>query len=120
MTTTQSSLVLSSSEFDAEENASILSDVFKENQVYLGGSAIGKGFRRSARYYLQSIASANDIGNGNDAGNSGLGDIDIDDADLPPEDPFFVVDLGVVVYQYYNWCRHFPRVQPYYAVKCNP
>ena len=42
-------------EFDAEENASILSEIFKENGVYLGGSAIGKGFRRSARYYLQSV-----------------------------------------------------------------
>lgn len=119
----------SSSSFDAEENASILSDVFKENQVYLGGSAIGKGFRRSARYYLQSIGggqspnvSTNAIGGNDDKGDDelGIGDLEIDHADLPPEDPFFVMDLGVVVYQYYNWCRHFPRVQPYYAVKCNP
>ena len=110
----------SPSSFDAEENASILSSVFKENQVYLGGSAIGKGFRRSARYYLQSIASANATGIDDDADKLGLEDAGIDDADLPPEDPFYVLDLGVVVYQYYNWCRHFPRVQPYYAVKCNP
>ena len=118
MTSAQS--IPSSSSFDAEENASILSSVFKENQVYLGGSAIGKGFRRSARYYLQSIASANAVGSNDDADELGHADLDIDDADLPPEDPFYVLDLGVVVYQYYNWCRHFPRVQPYYAVKCNP
>lgn len=107
--------------FDAEENASILADVFKENNVYLGGSAIGIGFRRSARYYLETIAPRKFSSSVTEVN----GDIDslleeYNEPMLPPEDPFYVFDLGVVVYQYYNWCRYFPRVQPYYAVKCNP
>lgn len=107
--------------FDAEENASILADVFKENNVYLGGSAIGIGFRRSARYYLETIAPrkfATTVTGVNGEIESLLEESN--EPMLPPEDPFYVFDLGVVVYQYYNWCRYFPRVQPYYAVKCNP
>lgn len=110
-------------EFDAEENACILSDVFKENNVYLGGSAIGRGFRRSARYYLQNIVPKKhkELGLENDAENENADESLLENVpDLPPEDSFYVFDLGVVVYQYYNWCRFFPRVQPYYAVKCNP
>jgi ornithine decarboxylase len=104
--------------FDAEENASILADVFKENNVYLGGSAIGIGFRRSARYYLETIAPRKFAMMTDGTTDESL--LDPSEPNLPPEDPFYVFDLGVVVYQYYNWCRHFPRVQPYYAVKCNP
>ena len=36
------------------------------------------------------------------------------------EDPFYVVDLGVIVSQVYQWRKFFPRVEPFYAVKCNP
>ena len=36
------------------------------------------------------------------------------------EDPFFVVDLGLVARKYAQWMRLFPRVTPHYAIKCNP
>ena len=36
------------------------------------------------------------------------------------EDSFYVVDIGVVISQYYQWRVYFPRVECYYAVKCNP
>jgi hypothetical protein len=38
----------------------------------------------------------------------------------PIEDPFYVVDLGIVASQLARWRAAFPRVVPYYAVKCNP
>ena len=33
---------------------------------------------------------------------------------------FYMVDLGRIVLQMARWRRNFPRVRPYYAVKCNP
>ncbi|PVD27288.1 hypothetical protein C0Q70_12443 [Pomacea canaliculata] len=36
------------------------------------------------------------------------------------EDAFYVFDLGDVVGKYEKWLRLIPRVQPFYAVKCNP
>ncbi|KAJ1934832.1 Ornithine decarboxylase, partial [Linderina macrospora] len=36
------------------------------------------------------------------------------------EDAFFVADLGEVARQFRQWTDHLPRVQPFFAVKCNP
>ncbi|KAI5639205.1 pyridoxal-dependent decarboxylase, pyridoxal binding domain-containing protein [Phthorimaea operculella] len=35
------------------------------------------------------------------------------------EDPFYVMDLGEVVTRYQHWKELMPRVEPFYAVKCN-
>ena len=35
-------------------------------------------------------------------------------------EPFYVLDLGVVMNLFDMWTRDLPIVQPYYAVKCNP
>ena len=35
-------------------------------------------------------------------------------------EPFYVLDLGVVMNLFDTWTRDLPIVQPYYAVKCNP
>ncbi|XP_068625187.1 ornithine decarboxylase-like isoform X2 [Battus philenor] len=35
------------------------------------------------------------------------------------EDPFYVMDLGEVVARYHHWKELLPRVEPFYAVKCN-
>ncbi|XP_041361185.1 ornithine decarboxylase-like [Gigantopelta aegis] len=35
------------------------------------------------------------------------------------EDPFFLVDLGDIIIKYHTWKELFPRVHPFYAVKCN-
>ena len=35
------------------------------------------------------------------------------------EDPFYVMDLGEVVARYHQWKELMPRVEPFYAVKCN-
>ena len=36
------------------------------------------------------------------------------------DESFYVVDLGRVLNRYDKWTSEFPRVQPFYAVKCNP
>jgi ornithine decarboxylase len=35
------------------------------------------------------------------------------------DNPFFVVDLGRIYQQHQQWRRVLPRIEPYYAVKCN-
>ncbi|CAG0882533.1 unnamed protein product [Darwinula stevensoni] len=35
------------------------------------------------------------------------------------EDAFYVVDIDDLVKKHKNWCDKLPRVQPFYAVKCN-
>jgi ornithine decarboxylase len=36
------------------------------------------------------------------------------------EEPFFLVDLEQAVQKFNEWREYMPRVEPYYAVKCNP
>lgn len=36
------------------------------------------------------------------------------------EDPFFVLDVGVVLSLWERWVTNLPMFQPFYAVKCNP
>jgi ornithine decarboxylase len=83
----------------------LLEDILTENDVFVGGSSIGKGFMRAARHYLRS---------------SGQTELPALDVTLPHEAAFYVVDIGVVVSQFYQWRRYLPRVEPFYAVKCNP
>ncbi|CAN6674970.1 ornithine decarboxylase [Trichomonascus vanleenenianus] len=45
--------------------------------------------------------------------------IDLDTCHYGGEDSFFVADLGVVYRQYQRWLKNLPRVEPFYAVKCN-
>eukprot|EP01007_Sphenomonas_quadrangularis_P001053 NODE_193_length_1849_cov_1197.801111_g145_i0.p1 GENE.NODE_193_length_1849_cov_1197.801111_g145_i0~~NODE_193_length_1849_cov_1197.801111_g145_i0.p1 ORF type:complete len:485 (+),score=87.89 NODE_193_length_1849_cov_1197.801111_g145_i0:113-1567(+) len=35
------------------------------------------------------------------------------------EDSFFIVDLGAAIRQMARWKANFPRIKPFYAVKCN-
>jgi len=41
-------------------------------------------------------------------------------ADADTEDPFYIVDIGVIVKQYLQFVKLLPRVKPFYAIKCNP
>ncbi|XP_010935192.1 ornithine decarboxylase [Elaeis guineensis] len=36
------------------------------------------------------------------------------------KDPFYILDLGVVVDLFKKWSHHLEKVQPFYAIKCNP
>jgi ornithine decarboxylase len=41
-----------------------------------------------------------------------------DDAEI--ESSFFIADLGEVYRQFLRWKKNLPRIEPFYAVKCNP
>src|SRR5579871_5354430 len=45
--------------------------------------------------------------------------LDVDD-DTDVESSFFIADLGEVYRQFVRWKKSLPRIEPFYAVKCNP
>jgi hypothetical protein len=104
---------ISFSGIDEVESKGILSKVLIDNGVYLGGSAIGTGLNRATRYYLSERVSKASIPE--HFQNIEKGVIN-DGVDLTPiEDSFFVVDLGIVVSQVYQWRKYFPRIEPFYG-----
>jgi len=42
------------------------------------------------------------------------------DGETDLEHSFFIADLGEVYRQFLRWKRNLPRIEPFYAVKCNP
>ena len=42
------------------------------------------------------------------------------DGDTDIEYSFFIADLGEVYRQFIRWKKNLPRIEPFYAVKCNP
>ncbi|KAF3906327.1 hypothetical protein ABW20_dc0103644 [Dactylellina cionopaga] len=46
--------------------------------------------------------------------------INIDKCEAGGEDAFFVGDLGEIYRQHLRWKLNLPRIEPFYAVKCNP
>mmetsp|Transcript_51180 Transcript_51180/g.75947 ORF Transcript_51180/g.75947 Transcript_51180/m.75947 type:complete len:410 (+) Transcript_51180:79-1308(+) len=103
---------------DSVGASDLLSQVIRDNNVLLGGSSMGMGFRTAARYYLTSHFARQTPEYFNQEGALDL------NPDLfkikPVEDSFYVLDLGVVISQLYQWRKHLPRVEVFYAVKCNP
>ena len=103
----------------------IVNNLEQEFNVHLGGSSIGRGFRRAARYYLrnkapQSIgARIQNVLKEHDFGENYADDL-LPGVAAKIEEPFYICDLGVVVSQFYQWKKSLPRVEPFYAVKCNP
>mmetsp|Transcript_40292 Transcript_40292/g.115775 ORF Transcript_40292/g.115775 Transcript_40292/m.115775 type:complete len:687 (-) Transcript_40292:40-2100(-) len=109
---------LSFHQVDSEQASGILGDVLKESDVFLGGSSVGKGLKKAANYYLNKRSS---VGfQPEHLKLPGAEDLDPDCEKTPAEEAFYVLDLGVVVSQVYQWRRFFPRIEPFYAVKCNP
>jgi len=100
-----------SGSFGSKEEAhfasGILTDILRDNHVMLGGSSIGKGLKIAAKSFLKKQEQE-------------LATMGVLDAAALVEDAFYVVDLGVIVSQVYQWRKFFPRVEPFYAVKCNP
>ena len=94
--------------------------------MHLGGSSIGRGFRRAARYYLRNKAPQatgariKSILSDPNTEEKNFADDLLPGVAAKVEEPFYVCDLGVVVSQFYQWKRSLPRVEPFYAVKCNP
>lgn len=112
------SRALSFSQIDESQASGILADVVKESDVWLGGSSLGKGLKKAANYYMRNNLLRMDKPNHLQL--QGADDLNEDAEKMPLEESFYVVDIGVVVSQVYQWRRFFPRVEPFYAVKCNP
>jgi len=93
------------------EASAILEHVMRENDVMMGGSSIGKGLEIAAGNHLQKSFIENQ---------SIMDHPDLNIKEPILEDPFYIVDIGVVISQAYQWRSFFPRVEAFYAVKCNP
>lgn len=109
---------ISLSNMDPEKASGLLSDLFREENVYLGGASVGQGLKHAARYYLHHRVALQE--KPNYLSLPGAAKLSPQADVMPLEDSFYVVDLGMLVSQVYQWHRYFPRVEPFYAVKCNP
>ena len=84
---------LSVNEVDHEEASGILGDVFRESNVYLGGSSFGKGLKTAARYYLHERMAKAPRPLHLDY--PGAANLDPACEQTPLEESFYVVDLGL-------------------------
>lgn len=100
--------------------ATLLSDVLREKDAYIGGSSMGKGLVKAARYILRSQQQEQADQQYAMVGASDLNSDILENPECPIEESFYIVDLGVIISQFYQWRLKFPRVEPFYAVKCNP
>lgn len=50
---------------------------------------------------------------------SHIDSIDLDTCHAGGEDSFFVADIGQVYRQHVRWITNLPRIEPFYAMKCN-
>ncbi|KAJ2655716.1 Ornithine decarboxylase [Coemansia sp. RSA 1200] len=66
------------------------------------------------------IKNSNGVSISNISGTSVEGAMRARAGQADAEDAFFVADLGEVYRQFAQWTQLLPRVQPFYAVKCNP
>lgn len=111
---------------DHEKASGVLSHVLKERNVLLGGCSFGVGLKKAAHYYVHKQQQQLYLSKETSRPDHYLdlnGALDLEpecQEPTPMEDSFFVLDLGVVVSQVYQWRRFFPRIEPFYAVKCNP
>jgi hypothetical protein len=85
-----------------------LSELLIQEGVYLGGASVGKGLKHAARYHLHQRVTPPDFYN-----LPGAADLEPTADRAPLEDAFYVVDIGVLVSQVYQWRRLFPRVEPF-------
>jgi hypothetical protein len=103
---------LSFRDIDCEQASGILGDVLKENDVFLGGSSIGKGLKKAANYYLSERSMTTKLAP--HLSLPGAKDLALEgDAQTPTEEAFYVVDLGVVVSQVYQckWWHWYSEAQ---------
>ncbi|CAB9512458.1 Ornithine decarboxylase [Seminavis robusta] len=109
---------ISINDIDEAQASGILEGVIKESRVFLGGAAIGKGLKKAANYYLNNNLRLMETPSHFQL--DGAKDLEVNADKVPLENSFYVVDIGVVVSQVFQWRKFFPRVQPFMAVKCNP
>jgi hypothetical protein len=94
---------LSFHDVDEAQASGILADVFRESDVYLGGSSVGKGLKKAARYYLEDRLAG--VPMPDHLLLPGAADLNPDVNKMPLEEAFYVIDLGVVISQIYQ-CKN--------------
>jgi hypothetical protein len=99
------------SKVDVSTASNLLSELLIKEGVYIGGSSVGKGLKHAARYHLHQRVAKPDFYN-----LPGALDLEPGADRAPLEDSFYVVDIGLLVSQVYQWRRYFPRVEPF----CKP
>ena len=96
------------SNVDVSSASNRLSEFLINEGVYLGGSSVGKGLKQAARYHLHNRVAKPDFYN-----LPGAADLEPGADRAPLEDSFYVIDIGLLVSQVYQWRRYFPRVEPF-------
>lgn len=95
---------LSFHDVDPHETSGILGEILKESNAFLGGASMGIGLKKAAQYYLERRSAR-------ESSTNPMGDIlDLPGADLltaecnanPNEEPFYIMDIGVLVSQVYQ------------------
>ena len=112
-TTSNNKKMMTSSEVSKE-----LMDTVRKYNTFLGGSSMGKGLSKATNYFIGRHRVNNESIKPDYYHLEGAADLDM--KELPAEDSFYVCDIGVVMSQFWQWKKFFPRVEPFYAVKCNP
>lgn len=100
------------------EISDALDDTFKKYGIVLGGASVGKGLQQAANYYIGQHLGGKDVPDYYKL--DGAEDLKADIVSDPAEESFYVCDIGVVMSQFWQWRKYFPRVESFYAVKCNP
>ena len=93
---------------DEHQASGRLSTVLHQHDVLLGGSSLGKGLKTAAQHYLLRQNSAVTAKTQPEEAFHDENEVLTDyGRNLPPEDAFYVVDLGIVVSQVYQ-CEFLP------------
>lgn len=89
---------------DPQETSGILDDILSESNAYLGGASMGKGLKKAALYYLDQRlsngAKTNRMKSILELPGAGLLTSECDPN--PNEEPFYIMDIGVLVSQVYQ------------------
>ena len=96
------------SKVDVPNASNCLSELLIKEGVYLGGSSVGKGLKHAARYHLHQRVTPPDFYT-----LPGAIDLEPNTDRTPLEDSFYIIDIGVLISQVYQWRRYFPRVEPF-------
>lgn len=91
---------VSSLAVDEAQASNLLTQVLHENDVFVGGSSLGKGLKKAANFYFnEHLATQQKPSHLELPGREDLAD-DVDEKELLPlEDSFYVVDIAMVVSQ---------------------
>ncbi|KAJ3330870.1 hypothetical protein HDU76_004636 [Blyttiomyces sp. JEL0837] len=90
------------------------------NDILSKAEFLGTSAKNSGVKTVTKAVNSSDVGNRSIDSILRTKVLAADLSELEAEDPFYVADLGEVVRQHVQWKEMLPRVEPFYAIKCNP